>query len=118
VQPIGPARDFLNDLVNANHDEEEIEIQQPELPQPPEEVHLMALADEHHEIPHLPVFLAMIDEEIGLDQLIDDEKFELPNIIEVEHPFVQELVSEEQIMVQQMVPKEHNEEQQLVPKEF
>jgi hypothetical protein len=108
VQPVGRAGDFLelNDLVNANHDEEEIEILQPKLPQPLEEVHLMALADEHHEIPHFPVFLVMIDEEIRLDQLIGNEMFELPDTYLSSLPFVQELVSEEQIMVQQMVPKE------------
>ena len=42
----------------------------------------MALADEIHQIPHLPAFPAMLDEEILLDQLIGDDEFELPDNIE------------------------------------
>lgn len=68
--------------MDVDNAEEEIEIQQPKLPQPAEEAPLMALADEIHQIPHLPAFPAMIDEEIGLDQLIGDDEFELPDNIE------------------------------------
>lgn len=52
-------------------------------------------------------------EEIGLDQLIDENEFDLPDDIEVEQPFVQEPANADQIMMQQLGP-EVQEEQNIM----
>jgi hypothetical protein len=77
-----------------------IEIQQPEVPQPPEVVPLVALTDDHQEIPHLPIFPPLIDEEIGLDQLIGDDEMQLLDNIEEVQPLVQELANDEHLVEQ------------------
>lgn len=75
----------------------------------------MALANDDHDIPYLRAFPAMIDEEIGLDQLIDENDFDLPDDIEVEQPFVQEVVNDDQIVVQQLGLKVQEEQNIVQP---
>lgn len=65
----------------------------------------MAIANDHHEIPHLLVFPPLIDEEIGLDQLIHEDEFNPPENIEIVQPLMQEQVNEDQIMMQHLEPK-------------
>ncbi|CAD6230199.1 unnamed protein product [Miscanthus lutarioriparius] len=76
--PAQPVNDFikLNDFGDANMIEEEIQIQQPVLPQHPDEDHLMALSDELHQILPLPVIPDLLGEKIGLDQLMGTDDLE------------------------------------------
>lgn len=56
--------------------------------------------DDHQEIPHLPIFPPLIDEEIGLDQLIGDDEMQLLDNIEEVQPLVQELANDEHLVEQ------------------